>query len=94
MISKSSDEFIIGALIGSAIGVAAALMLAPSSGESLRDKIVNGFKSSSAATKRATRATGRTGIKSKLKTAAAPIVKAAKTAARPSKARPRTRNAH
>ncbi len=69
MTSKTPDDFIIGALIGSAIGVAAALMLAPSSGESLRNKIVQGFNGTHAGRKPA-KHTGRDSITSKLKKAA------------------------
>lgn len=43
MNSKTAEDFILGALIGGAIGAATALMLAPLSGHALRNKIVNGF---------------------------------------------------
>lgn len=41
--SSTSEDFLIGALIGGAIGVAAALMLTPIRGEALRKRIADGF---------------------------------------------------
>lgn len=43
MESKTAEDFLWGALIGGAIGAAAALMLTPMSGERLRKKIVSGL---------------------------------------------------
>lgn len=43
MESKTAEDFLWGALIGGAIGAAAALMLTPISGEKLRKKIKDGF---------------------------------------------------
>jgi gas vesicle protein len=39
----TQEKFLWGAVIGSAIGAAAALMLTPFSGEKLRKKIINGL---------------------------------------------------
>ncbi|MGZ3732360.1 MAG: hypothetical protein ACXU9U_01285 [Parachlamydiaceae bacterium] len=39
----TQEKFLWGAMIGSAIGAAAALMLTPFSGEKLRKKIINGL---------------------------------------------------
>jgi len=47
MDSETSENFIFGALIGGAIGAVAALILAPTSGESLRRKIGNSLNLSS-----------------------------------------------
>lgn len=43
MESKTAEDFLLGALIGGAIGAATALMLTPFSGEALRNKIRNGL---------------------------------------------------
>lgn len=43
MPSNRPEEFFWGAVVGGAIGIAAALIWAPSSGEKLRKTIVNGF---------------------------------------------------
>lgn len=43
MESKTAEDFLWGALIGSAIGAATALMLTPLSGEALRKKIKTGL---------------------------------------------------
>lgn len=43
MESKTAEDFLIGALIGGAIGAAAALILTPFSGDKLRRKIKNRF---------------------------------------------------
>lgn len=45
METKTAEDFLWGALIGSAIGAATALMLTPISGEALRKKIKNGLPS-------------------------------------------------
>ena len=83
MISKSPDDFLLGAIIGSAIGVVAALILAPSSGEALRSKIAHGITSASKIGRKTIRTTGRAGIKSKLKNASAPVKKEIKRAVKP-----------
>lgn len=41
--TSTSEDFLIGALIGGAIGAAAALMLTPLSGETLRRRIAHGI---------------------------------------------------
>ncbi len=43
MATKTTEDFLWGALIGGAIGAATALMFAPLSGEKLRKKIKDGF---------------------------------------------------
>lgn len=43
MVTKTQQEFLIGALIGSAIGAATALFLTPLSGAALRRQVVTGF---------------------------------------------------
>lgn len=40
---KTEEKFFLGALIGSALGAAAALLFAPVAGEKLRKKILNNF---------------------------------------------------
>ena len=43
MISKKQEDFVWGALVGSAIGAAAALLLTPFSGAEVRSHFCNGF---------------------------------------------------
>lgn len=53
MANNTPEDFIMGALIGSAIGIAAAMILTPFSGESLRKKIAKRFESAAPPTKKA-----------------------------------------
>ncbi len=43
MVSRTQEDFVFGALIGGAIGVAAILLFTPYSGSELRKQIQNGF---------------------------------------------------
>ncbi len=43
MISKNQENFVWGALLGGAIGAAAALLFTPASGAQIRKKFQNGF---------------------------------------------------
>ncbi len=43
MVSRTQEDFVIGALIGGAIGAAAILLFTPYSGSELRKQILNGF---------------------------------------------------
>jgi gas vesicle protein len=52
MKARETEEFILGALLGSAIGAAAALILTPFSGEGLRRKIAGRWEPAPIAIKR------------------------------------------
>lgn len=43
MVSKDQENFFMGALVGGAIGAAAALLLTPFSGSEIRKKVRKGF---------------------------------------------------
>jgi gas vesicle protein len=77
MTSNKPEDFLLGALIGSAIGAAAALVFAPVSGNSLRRSLTNGFKMPFRSVKKHT-------ISSKLNSAAAKLKKAAPKVAKKS----------
>jgi gas vesicle protein len=49
---NTEEKFILGALVGSAIGAAAALIFTPMTGKSLRTKLMNGLSQAQATPKR------------------------------------------
>lgn len=49
---KTEEKFILGALVGSALGAAAALIFTPMAGKNLRNKLINGLSKSQSTLKR------------------------------------------
>lgn len=45
MVTRTQQEFLLGALIGGAVGAAAALIITPLSGAALRKQMANGINS-------------------------------------------------
>lgn len=45
MVSRTQEDFILGALIGGAVAAGIALLFTPISGKEARKKVVNGFNS-------------------------------------------------